>query len=435
MCGFTGFTTRSAPPDRDVLRAMGDVIRHRGPDGEGYYTDEHCGLAHRRLSFLDLTNGSQPMSSADGRYVIAYNGEAYNYRELREELIAAGHSFQTNCDTEVILHGYMEWGPEVTRRLRGMFAFVIWDHQKRELYGARDPFGIKPFYYASMGELFFFGSECKSFLPHPGFRKELNPQALKFYLTFQYSALNESFFKNVFRLLPGHQLLWRDGVVELSSYHSFSFAPDSTPLEQRAEEIRRVVTESVEAHQISDVEVGAFLSGGIDSSFITALSRPDKTYSVGFDREGFNETREAQELCKELGLKNVSRIITQEEFFDRAKAPLKEFMLRQTEPSSLDMYCGMAGISKPDTEEEARELPLRIIVPSFATSELKRAFEIGFYLYIPFLLIDIIVASTLMSMGMVMLPPSMISTPFKLLLFITLNGWELVFSSLVQTFR
>ena len=315
MCGFTGFTTRSAPPDRDVLRAMGDVIRHRGPDGEGYYTDEHCGLAHRRLSFLDLTNGSQPMSSADGRYVIAYNGEAYNYRELREELIAAGHSFQTNCDTEVILHGYMEWGPEVTRRLRGMFAFVIWDHQKRELYGARDPFGIKPFYYASMGELFFFGSECKSFLPHPGFRKELNPQALKFYLTFQYSALNESFFKNVFRLLPGHQLLWRDGTVELSSYHSFSFAPDNTPLEQRAEEIRRVVTESVEAHQISDVEVGAFLSGGIDSSFITALSRPDKTYSVGFDREGFNETREAQELCKELGLKNVSRIITQEEFF------------------------------------------------------------------------------------------------------------------------
>ena len=315
MCGFTGFTTRSAPPDRDVLRAMGDVIRHRGPDGEGYYTDEHCGLAHRRLSFLDLTNGSQPMSSADGRYVIAYNGEAYNYRELREELIAAGHSFQTNCDTEVILHGYMEWGPEVTRRLRGMFAFVIWDHQKRELYGARDPFGIKPFYYASMGELFFFGSECKSFLPHPGFRKELNPQALKFYLTFQYSALNESFFKNVFRLLPGHQLLWRDGTVELSSYHSFSFAPDSTPLERRAEEIRRVVTESVEAHQISDVEVGAFLSGGIDSSFITALSRPDKTYSVGFDREGFNETREAQELCRELGLKNVSRIITQEEFF------------------------------------------------------------------------------------------------------------------------
>ena len=125
MCGFTGFTTRSTPPDGGVLRAMGDVIRHRGPDDEGYYTDEHCGIAHRRLSFLDLSNGHQPMSSADGRYIIAYNGEAYNYRELREELIAAGHGFTTNCDTEVILHGYMEWGPEVTKRLRGMFAFVI----------------------------------------------------------------------------------------------------------------------------------------------------------------------------------------------------------------------------------------------------------------------------------------------------------------------
>ena len=319
MCGFTGFVSRSAP-DKKVLQAMGDTIRHRGPDGEGFYADEHCGLAHRRLSFLDLSNGHQPMVSPDGRYVIAYNGEAYNYRELRQELIAAGHSFQTNCDTEVLLHGYMEWGPEMTRRLRGMFAFVIWDRERQELYGARDPFGIKPFYYATMGEVFFFGSECKSFLPHPDFKKELNREALKFYLTFQYSALNESFFKNVFRLLPGHQLLWRGGVAELSSYHSFSFEPDDLPLEQRAERIRQVVTQSVEAHQISDVEVGAFLSGGIDSSFITALSRPDKTYSVGFDREGFNETSEAQALCEELGLKNTSRIISKEEFFDALPA-------------------------------------------------------------------------------------------------------------------
>ncbi|MCI9155343.1 MAG: asparagine synthase (glutamine-hydrolyzing) [Lawsonibacter sp.] len=316
MCGFTGFTTRSVPPDRAVLKAMGDTIRHRGPDDEGYYTDAHCGIAHRRLSILDLSsNGHQPMVSPDGRYIIAYNGESYNFQDLKKELAAAGHSFGTTCDTEVVLHGYMEWGPEVTKKLRGMFAFVIWDKERQELYGARDPFGIKPFYYAAMGDLFFFGSECKSFLPHPGFKKELNREALKFYLTFQYSALNESFFKNVYRLLPGHQLLWKNGVVELSSYTSFSFAPDNTPLDKRAEHIREVVSESVEAHQIADVEVGAFLSGGIDSSFITALSRPDKTYSVGFDRKGFNETHEAQELCKELGLKNISKIITEEDFF------------------------------------------------------------------------------------------------------------------------
>lgn len=316
MCGFTGFVSRSAAPDENVLRAMGDTIRHRGPDGEGHFVDQHCAIAHRRLSIIDLTTGGQPMYSPDGRYVIAYNGEVYNFKILREQLAAAGHSFQTTCDTEVVLHGYMEWGPEVLKKLRGMFAFVIWDREKQELFGARDPFGIKPFYYAVMGDLFFFGSECKSFLPHPGFKKELNPAALKLYLTFQYSALNESFFKGVYRLLPGHYLIHRDGHTEFASYNSFSFDPQPMPLEKRAKQIREVVTESVEAHQISDVEVGAFLSGGIDSSVITALSRPDKTYSVGFENKDFDETGEAQALCKELGLRNISKTISAEEFFD-----------------------------------------------------------------------------------------------------------------------
>ncbi len=252
MCGFTGFVSRSVP-DKSVLQAMGDTIRHRGPDEEGYYTDERCGIAHRRLSIIDLSNGHQPMLSPDGRYVIAYNGETYNFLELRQELIAAGHAFQTTCDTEVVLHGYMEWGPEMVKRLRGMFAFVIWDKEKKELFGARDPFGIKPFYYAVMGDTFFFGSEAKSFLPHPDFKKELNPEALKLYLTFQYSALNESFFKGVYRLLPGHYLIHREGKTEFSSYHTISFAPEDMPLEERARQIREVVTQSVEAHQISDV--------------------------------------------------------------------------------------------------------------------------------------------------------------------------------------
>ena len=316
MCGFTGFVSRSAPPDEQALCAMGDAIRHRGPDGEGHYVDGHCAIAHRRLSIIDLANGQQPMFSPDGRYVIAYNGETYNFKALREELISAGHSFQTTCDTEVVLHSYMEWGPEALKKMRGMFAFVIWDKEKQELFGARDPFGIKPFYYATMDGLFFFGSECKSFLPHPGFQKELNRAALKPYLTFQYSALNESFFKDVYRLLPGHYLIHRDGHTEFASYNTLSFDPQPMPLERRAEQIREVVTESVAAHQISDVEVGAFLSGGIDSSVITALSRPDKTYSVGFANKDFDETGEAQALCKELGLRNISKTISAEEFFD-----------------------------------------------------------------------------------------------------------------------
>ena len=309
MCGFTGFLSRSTP-DVTALHAMGDSIAHRGPDEEGYYTDDHCAIAHRRLSIIDLANGHQPMKSPDGRYVLAYNGEVYNFQTLRTQLQELGHTFLTNSDTEVLLHGYMQWGAEVTQQLRGMFAFVIWDTQTQTLYGARDPFGIKPFYYAPMGDTFFFGSELKSFLPHPAFHKELNREALKFYLTFQYSALDESFFKGVFRLLPGHHFTYRDGKLEVSAYHTFSFEPDSKSLDEHAQEIREVVTESVEAHQISDVEVGAFLSGGIDSSVITALSHPDKTYSVGFANKGFDETSEAKALCEELGLKNISKTIT-----------------------------------------------------------------------------------------------------------------------------
>lgn len=319
MCGFTGFLTRSTP-DVKALHAMGDAIKHRGPDEEGHYVDEHCAIAHRRLSIIDLANGQQPMTSPDGRYVLAYNGEIYNFQEIREELIALGHTFLTHSDTEALLHGYMEWGAEVTKKLRGMFAFVIWDKEEKSLYGARDPFGIKPFYYAAMGNTFFFGSELKSFLPHPDFKKELNKEALKLYLTFQYSALNESFFKNVYRLLPGHQFLHKDGKAEFSSYHSFSFEADGLSLEEHAQQIREAVAESVQAHQISDVEVGAFLSGGIDSSVIVAQSRPDKTYSVGFANKFFDETGEAKALCEELNLKNISKIISADEFFDALPA-------------------------------------------------------------------------------------------------------------------
>lgn len=315
MCGFTGFVSNSIP-DINALRAMANTIRHRGPDDEGFFTDDRCGIAHRRLSIIDLANGHQPMISDDGRYVLVYNGEVYNFQELRTQLMDEGVSFATNCDSEVILHGYARWGAEVTKKLRGMFAFVIWDTKEKALYGARDHFGIKPFYYAQMGDTFFFGSELKSFIPHPDFKKELNDEALKFYLTFQYSALNESFLKGVFRLEPSHQLFWKDGELEITAYNTFSFEADDLSLEEHAKQIRDVVSESVKAHQISDVEVGAFLSGGIDSSVIVAEARPDKTYSVGFANEGFDETSEAQALCEVLGLKNLSKTISADEFFD-----------------------------------------------------------------------------------------------------------------------
>ena len=315
MCGFTGFVSKYKP-DMETLRAMANTIRHRGPDDEGFFTDDHCGIAHRRLSIIDLANGHQPMISDDGRYVLVFNGEIYNFMDLRDQLMAEGVTFATKCDSEVLLHGYARWGAELTKKLRGMFAFVIWDTKEQALYGARDHFGIKPFYYSQMGDTFFFGSELKSFIPHPDFKKELNDRALKFYLTFQYSALNESFLKGVYRLEPSHQMFWKDGKLEITAYNTFSFEADDLSLQEHAEQIREVVAESVEAHQISDVEVGAFLSGGIDSSVIVAQARPDKTYSVGFANEGFDETSEAQALCEVLGLKNLSKTISADEFFD-----------------------------------------------------------------------------------------------------------------------
>ena len=233
MCGITGFVSHSAP-DREALKAMADRIRHRGPDDEGYYVDDTCAIAHRRLSIIDLAHGHQPMTSPDGNFVLAYNGEVYNFQELREELIAGAapspptrtpRSSSRATPRRARLH--QKAAGDV--RLRGV------GPAKRELYAARDPFGIKPLYYAPMGDTFFFGSELKSFLPHPAFRKELNPEALKFYLTFQYSALDESFLKGVFRLLPGHQLTYREGRAEISAYHTFSFQPEDKPLDHWAQ--------------------------------------------------------------------------------------------------------------------------------------------------------------------------------------------------------
>ncbi len=179
MCGITGFAEKhhEAARARDIVRAMADLIVYRGPDGEGYFVDDQVALGHRRLSIIDLEGGRQPMFNEDGNLVVVFNGEIYNFQALREELTAAGHTFATRSDTEVLLHGYEQWGRDLPGRLRGMFTFVIWDRQKKSLFGARDIFGIKPFYYYNVDGLFLFGSEIKSFLAHPGFHKSLNEAA------------------------------------------------------------------------------------------------------------------------------------------------------------------------------------------------------------------------------------------------------------------
>lgn len=317
MCGIVGFIDKRNREEKEkILDLMMERIYHRGPSSGGKYIDENIAIGFRRLSIIDLGGGDQPLYNEDGSKVLTFNGEIYNHNELRDELKAAGHIFETNTDSEVIIHGYEQWGKDVAKKLRGMFAFIVWDKEKNELFGARDIFGIKPFYYMDKEDFFAYGSEIKSFLEHPDFVKEINKDALKPYLTFQYSALRETFFKGVFKLEPGHSLTYKDGVLEIEEYHKFEFTPDrNKSFNEFVKETEKVVEETVDFHSKSDVPVGSFLSGGIDSSFITGCLKPELTFSVGFENKGFSEVEHAEELSEILGAKNVNKTITPEEFF------------------------------------------------------------------------------------------------------------------------
>ena len=320
MCGIVGFTDTKGIPDAEkVINLMMNRIVHRGPDSAGSYVDDSIAMGFRRLSIIDLSDkGTQPIFNEDGSVVITFNGEIYNYRELREQLTAAGHTFSTGTDTEVLVHGWEEWGRDMLTRLRGMFAFVIYDKNTRTLFGARDYFGIKPLYYARMGDTLMWGSEIKSFLDHPRFKKELNTDALESYLSFQYSVTEETFFKNVFKLPAAHCFTYKDGRLTVERWWEIKFDPDGKPdLEQWVNRISDTFKDSVRAHKIADVEVGSFLSSGVDSSFAAAVAEVDKTFTVGFgEDEKYNEIGYAKEFSKYIGKENFSHVITPEEYWD-----------------------------------------------------------------------------------------------------------------------
>ena len=316
MCGFVGFCSKDVK-DRNVIKEMNNQIIHRGPDSDGYYFDKDVNFGFRRLSIIDLHEGSQPILNESGDTAIIFNGEIYNYQELREDLVAKGYKFKTHTDTEVILHGYEAYGEEgILAKLRGMFAFTIWDSKKEKLFGARDHFGIKPYYYALLDGDLLFGSEVKSFLKYPKFKKEVNEKALKHYLVFQYNPLEETFFKGVKKLRPGHYYIYENGKMEIKTYYNLTLDYKDMTFDEAVGKIEKEVEESVKYHKISDVEVGSFLSGGVDSSYVVATAMPDKTFSVGFDNKGFNETMYAKELSDSLGIKNFAKLITPDEFFE-----------------------------------------------------------------------------------------------------------------------
>ncbi len=317
MCGFIGFTNKIAD-DGTILNEMMEKIAHRGPDSAGKYVDGNIAMGFRRLSIIDLSDGDQPMLNEDGSLVLTFNGEIYNYRELREELISLGHIFRTKSDSEVLLHGFEEYGDALLCRLRGMFAFVIYNRHDGSLFGARDIFGIKPFYYTQMKDSFIFGSEIKAFLPHPQFDKALNEDVLSHFLSFQYSPTEETFFKNVFKLPPAHFFYYKDGKMKKTRYHIPRFSPEQGALEYYADLVDKAVRESVETHKIADVPVGSFLSSGIDSSYIAATAKVDKTFTVGFEGDGgrYSEIDYAKEFAETVGVQNISRVITAEEYWE-----------------------------------------------------------------------------------------------------------------------
>ncbi len=342
MCGIVGFSGGIAYK-QEIVNNMMDLMIHRGPNSAGSYTDEEIALGFRRLSIIDLADGSQPMYNEDKSIVLVFNGEIYNFMELREELVALGHSFVSHADSEVLVHGYEQFGGRaLVERLRGMFAFVIWDKNEKKLFGARDMFGIKPFYYSILGENeFIFASEIKSMLAHPHFERKVNKDALLPYLTFQYSATEETFFEGVYKLPPAHYFEYKDGTLIKERYWDVNFDGKEKPFEEYSKLLDECVNESVKAHKISDVPVGSFLSGGVDSSYITACLMPDKTFSVGFaegENDKFNETNEAAELSKILGIQNIRRMISADECFDAFPTIQYHMDEPQSNPSSVPLY-------------------------------------------------------------------------------------------------
>lgn len=298
MCGIVAFYDPKINEKQAVIGKMMATIKHRGPGSDGYYTNDEVALGFRRLSIIDLRGGSQPIYNEDKTRAIIFNGEIYNFKPLREELIKAGHVFSTKADTEVLLHGYEEWGMDgLLKRVRGMFAFLIWDDNNKTLYGARDFFGIKPMYYSNQNGHLLVGSELKSFLEFPKFKRELNVEAVKPYLMNQYNDLEETFFKGVYRFPAGHWFEYKDGEMKTHQYWDAEYKENSLSFEETLKRINDDLKETVDLYRNADVKVGAFLSEGIDSSYLTTLLNPDDVFSVSFDDSTYDEASKAKALA------------------------------------------------------------------------------------------------------------------------------------------
>lgn len=353
MCGFVGFIDENDQTydHRAAIAAMADAIAHRGPDSEGYFNDGRAALGFRRLAIIDLAGANQPLYNENRSLMLVFNGEIYNYRELRRQLIAAGHAFSTQGDAEVVLHGFERWGAGVLDRLRGMFAFALYDTATGELFCARDAFGIKPLYYAAEGDRILFGSEIKGLLAHPHARRSLNERRLAHWLCMEYLPDEETLFEGVRKLPAGHWLRWRNGRAERGRWFVPRFAPDAgRSLEESAEAIEAALRESVAAHAIADVDVGCSLSAGVDSSLVAreaARIMEARTFTIGWGEGRFSELEAAATFARATGLPNEGRILGAEQFF--ASVPAVQYAMDEPlpNPSAVPLYhlCAMAAES------------------------------------------------------------------------------------------
>jgi asparagine synthase (glutamine-hydrolysing) len=348
MCGICGkyFSDPDARVSPAEIQCMADAIAHRGPDGQGFYVRGQVGLGHRRLAIIDLSTGDQPMTNEDESVWIVFNGEVYNFQELREKLLAKGHTFKSRSDTEVIVHAYEELGPDCVTHLRGMFAFAIWDVKRQRLFLARDRVGIKPLYYCQTKDALYFASELKSIITDPAVPRDLNFSALRLFFSFNYLPGPDTLFKNIHKLLPGHYLIAEQGRISIRQYWDLQFTDKrcSLSFEDAAEELRSLLSSTVSDHMIADVPVGILLSGGVDSSAVLSFAvqntnKKVKTFTVGFDGDQVVDERSYARMAAErFHTEHYETTITAQDFWDFLPSYVWHMEEPVCEPPAVALY-------------------------------------------------------------------------------------------------
>ena len=339
MCGICGFVGKIENCVK-IIEKMTEVITHRGPNDVNFFVDNNIAMGFRRLSIIDVSEGRQPIYNENNNLVLTFNGEIYNFLELKKQLESLGHKFYTHTDTEVIVHGFEEWGESVTLKLRGMFAFAIWNREEKSIFLARDHFGIKPLHYCICKNNFIYASEIKSILEFPEFEKKLNFKAFDNYLSFQYVPGPETLFENIYCLQPGHFMWFKNSKIKIKKFFEPVLTPDENlNLENAVDNIENAVKESVGVHRVSDVPVGCFLSSGVDSSYIASFLTGHQSFTVGFDEDKkYSEIKYAEDLSEKIGLKNINKIISAEEYWDAIK-DVQYFMDQPlADPSCVALY-------------------------------------------------------------------------------------------------